>query len=111
MLRESFHNHTWRCNHAENTEREYVENAVSGGMTKLGFSDHAPYVFENGYYSGFRMRPEEAEGYFASIQALKQEFAGQIARVKNLVRPANYPPSAPGSGWCVVNAPVCRFVV
>ena len=41
----------------------------------------------------------------------QKEFAGQIARVKNLVRPANYPPSAPGSGWCVVSAPVCRFAV
>ena len=78
MLRESFHNHTWRCNHAENTEREYVENAVSGGMTKLGFSDHAPYVFENGYYSGFRMKPDQIQGYFDTLEALKQEYRDKI---------------------------------
>lgn len=78
MLKESFHNHTWRCNHAENTEREYVENAVKGGMTRLGFSDHAPYVFENGYYSGFRMKPEQMPGYFETINALKEEYKGQI---------------------------------
>ena len=78
MLKESFHNHTWRCNHAENTEREYVESAVKGGMTKLGFSDHAPYVFENDYYSGFRMRPELMQGYFETLEALKQEYKDRI---------------------------------
>ena len=78
MFTKSFHTHTTRCRHAEGEDREYVLEAVKSGMTVLGFSDHSPYVFEGDYYSGFRMRPEEAEGYFASIQALKQEFAGQI---------------------------------
>ena len=78
MLKESFHNHTWRCNHAENTEREYIESAIKGGMTKLGFSDHAPYVFENGYYSGFRMKPELMPGYFDTLEALKQEYKDKI---------------------------------
>lgn len=78
MLRESFHNHTWRCNHAENTERDYIESAVRGGMTKLGFSDHGPYVFENGYYSGFRMKPEQIQGYFDTLEALKQEYKDKI---------------------------------
>ena len=74
MLRESFHNHTWRCNHAENTERDYIESAVRGGMTKLGFSDHAPYVFENGYYSGFRMKPEQIQGYFDKFLKLIADY-------------------------------------
>ncbi len=78
MFTKSFHTHTTRCRHAEGEDREYVLEAVKSGMTVLGFSDHSPYVFEGDYDSGFRMRPEEAEGYFASIQALKQEFAGQI---------------------------------
>ena len=59
MFTQSFHNHTWRCNHATGTEREYVENAVKHGMTVLGFSDHSPYVFEGDYYSGFRMKPDQ----------------------------------------------------
>ena len=41
----------------------------------------------------------------------QKEFPGQASRVKNLVRPANFPPNAPGCGWCMVNAPVCRFAV
>ncbi|MBQ3763338.1 MAG: PHP domain-containing protein, partial [Clostridia bacterium] len=78
MFTQSFHNHTWRCNHATGTEREYVENAVAHDMTMLGFSDHAPYVFENGYYSGFRMKPDQIKGYFETIGALKEEYKGKI---------------------------------
>lgn len=78
MFTQSFHNHTYRCNHADGTEREYVEEAVRGGMEMLGFSDHAPYVFEGDYYSGFRMRPEEAAGYFDTVSALREEYKGKL---------------------------------
>ena len=79
MLKESFHNHTWRCRHADGTEREYVENAISAGMTKLGFSDHTPYAFTGvDYYSGFRMRPEQLEDYVKTVLDLKKEYAREI---------------------------------
>ena len=48
---ESLHTHTFRCGHASGTEREYIENAIAAGFDTLGFSDHAPYVFRDGYYS------------------------------------------------------------
>lgn len=38
----NYHTHTWRCNHAVGTEREYVERAIEGGLKILGFSDHTP---------------------------------------------------------------------
>ena len=47
---ESLHTHTFRCGHASGTEREYIENAIAAGFDTLGFSDHAPYVFRDGYY-------------------------------------------------------------
>ena len=78
MQTESFHSHTVRCRHASGTEREYIENAIKAGMTKLGFSDHSPYVFEDGYYSGHRMYPEEFKGYCDTLTALKAEYAGKI---------------------------------
>ncbi len=74
----NLHTHTPRCRHASGTEREYVENAVAGGLTRLGFSDHAPYVFRDGYYSNFRMMPEQQEDYVTSIQALREEYRGKI---------------------------------
>ena len=41
----------------------------------------------------------------------QKEFATQIARVQNLVRPANLPPEPPGKGWTLVTTPICRFAV
>ena len=35
----NYHTHTWRCRHADGTEREYVERAIEGGLKILGFSD------------------------------------------------------------------------
>ena len=52
----NYHTHTWRCRHADGTEREYVERAIEGGLKILGFSDHSPYPFPDGYDSGMRMR-------------------------------------------------------
>ena len=47
----NYHTHTWRCMHAEGTEREYVERAIEGGLKILGFSDHTPMPYANGYVS------------------------------------------------------------
>lgn len=74
----NYHTHTWRCKHASGTERTYVEQAIAAGLKILGFSDHTPYPFPDGHVSGFRMAPEQAEDYFATISGLKQEYAGQI---------------------------------
>ena len=45
----NMHTHTTRCQHAKGTDREYVEMAIEAGYDVLGFSDHAPYLFEHGY--------------------------------------------------------------
>ncbi len=41
----------------------------------------------------------------------QKEFAGQIASVDNLVRPANFASECPGRGWCLVTRPTFRFAV
>lgn len=74
----NYHTHTWRCNHASGTEREYVENALKIGLKTLGFSDHGPYVFPDGYVSGFRMSVEQLPGYCQVLLGLRQEFSGRI---------------------------------
>lgn len=78
MLTHNFHTHTFRCRHASGTDREYVERAIAGGIRVLGFSDHAPYVFDGDYYSTFRMLPEEIEEYAESITRLKDEYKNEI---------------------------------
>lgn len=74
----NYHTHTWRCNHADGTERQYVENAVSMGLKILGFSDHTPYIFPGSYYSGFRMKLNQLEDYVETVLALRKEYEGKI---------------------------------
>ena len=74
----NYHTHTFRCNHARGTEREYVETAIARGIQVLGFADHVPYPFPNGFESHFRMKCAEIEDYIHTLQELKREYAGQI---------------------------------
>ena len=80
----NYHTHTHRCNHAIGPERDYVENALSGGMEILGFADHTPYIFPGGYYSHFRMRPVQLPGYVQTIEDLKKEYHGRIRLLTGL---------------------------
>ena len=74
----NYHTHTWRCNHAEKSERDYVETALRTGIRVLGFSDHSPYPFDDGYCSGFRMKCEQTADYLSTIAALRREYRGEI---------------------------------
>lgn len=77
-LRENYHTHTARCHHACGKDRDYVEAAVKAGIHVLGFSDHAPWPFRDGFRSGIRMDMEETGAYFQSIHELQEEFKGRI---------------------------------
>jgi len=74
----NFHTHTMRCKHAQGEDREYVEAAIKAGFEVLGFSDHAPYLFEDGFVSRMRMDMEQLGEYAESIHSLKKEYAGDI---------------------------------
>ena len=68
-MKHNYHTHTFRCNHASGSDREYVETAIQNGMKTLGFSDHAPYLFPfNDYYSFYRMKVDEIEEYAQSVR-------------------------------------------
>lgn len=77
-MRANFHTHTYRCNHAEGTEREYIETAVKAGIKTLGFSDHTPQFFDGGYVSGCRMLPDKVFDYAETVNALKKEYEKDI---------------------------------
>ena len=74
----SYHNHTWRCHHADGTEREYVENAIAAGIKILGFSDHTPQVYPDGFVCPVKMEPKDLEGYVDTILDLKREYKDDI---------------------------------
>ncbi len=75
----NYHTHTARCHHASGTEREYIETAIARGLKVLGFSDHSPQFFPTDeYYSYFRMRPEEMDGYVKTLTDLRREYSNDI---------------------------------
>ncbi len=76
----NMHCHTTRCRHATGEDREYVEKAIEAGYDVLGFSDHAPFAFEEGYEPKFRirMKMEEFEGYANSVMQLREEYKDDI---------------------------------
>lgn len=78
MNRTNFHSHTARCQHAVGSDRDYVEAAVQAGYGALGFSDHSPWPFENGFVSGIRMPLSQLPDYLASARRLREAYRDQI---------------------------------
>lgn len=78
MMTANYHTHTPRCRHAVGMEQEYIDQAIRSGLKVLGFSDHTPYLFPTGYYSDFRMYPQELEEYCQRILALKERYHDQL---------------------------------
>jgi histidinol-phosphatase (PHP family) len=78
FLKANYHTHTTRCQHACDSEREYIEAAIEMGITELGFSDHVPCPFPDGYVSGIRMTMQQAPEYVETIRRLGAEYRDDI---------------------------------
>ena len=77
-MRTNYHTHTKRCHHASGEDREYVEAAIEAGYQILGFADHCPWVYPDGFVSTIRMLDSEVDGYFASLESLRKEYKDDI---------------------------------
>ena len=73
-MKYNYHTHTVRCHHATGEDREYVETAISAGIKKMGFSDHAPFRFPDGFVFDSHVAPEQAEVYISSDKKLREEY-------------------------------------
>lgn len=78
FIKYNYHTHTWRCTHAQGTEREYIEKAIEYGIKRLGFSDHIPYEMEPGYVSTVRMPMSLVKDYRDTLRGLQAEYADRI---------------------------------
>ncbi len=74
----NYHTHTWRCQHAQGTEEEYVLRAIETGFSVLGFADHTPWPYTSDFVSGMRMRWDQFPGYRRSIRDMAERYAGRI---------------------------------
>lgn len=78
VLTTNLHTHTFRCHHASGTEREYIEAAIVSGIKVLGFSEHAPLVFEDGHEAHYTMNYCDVEDYFNTLKALREGYKDKI---------------------------------
>lgn len=74
----NYHTHTYRCKHATGTDEEYILKAIAEGVKILGFSDHAPYLYPNGYLSYYKMDAPQIGEYFSSLSALRKKYEDKI---------------------------------
>ncbi len=77
-MRTNFHTHTTRCKHAIGSDSAYIENAIAGGYDILGFSDHTPWPFSDGYNSFMRMDMDEVDSYVFTIRELAKRYRDNI---------------------------------
>lgn len=78
MISANYHTHTIRCKHAVGEEREYIEAAISEGFKILGFSDHTPQPYPEGFISGIRMDMTQLQDYTDTLVKLRDEYKDQI---------------------------------
>lgn len=74
----NYHTHTYRCRHAIGTERDYIERAIGGGVKYMGFSEHMPFQFPDGFESTHRMPTEEMDDYFRDLSKLRDFYKDKI---------------------------------
>ncbi len=73
----NYHTHTYRCQHAQGKDYEYIEKAISEGFNTLGFSDHSPWPYKD-FTSKIRMDVSLLDDYVKSIRNLQDEYSGRI---------------------------------
>ncbi len=74
----NYHTHTARCGHASGSDEDYVRCAIESGIKHLGFSDHAPFVFPDGYEGNWRVPLSKAQDYVASISSLREKYHDKL---------------------------------
>ncbi len=74
----NYHTHTFRCSHATGTTEEYIKNAIANGIKHLGFSEHTPFKFPDGYESWYRLQTSDVSDYFSELYALREKYKDEI---------------------------------
>lgn len=79
MKKYNYHTHTARCFHAKGADEQYVLAAIEAGFDEIGFADHSPWNFENGFVSHMRMHENEFKDYCDSVKLLREKYKDKIS--------------------------------
>lgn len=74
----NYHTHTVRCRHAKGSDEDYIIRAMEAGIKYLGFSDHAPYIFPDGYENLYRVQMCDGESYVRDLSILREKYKNDI---------------------------------
>ena len=77
-MKYNYHTHTYRCNHATGTEREYIKEQISIGIKKLGFSEHIPFIYPHGKENSYRLPKTLEKEYIDTISSLREEYRDKV---------------------------------
>lgn len=75
-----YHVHTERCGHAakDTSDERYIQEAISGGIKKIAFTDHTPLPIGKSVRPNSRMDIAEFESYLSSIKYFKERYRDKI---------------------------------
>lgn len=79
MRKTNYHTHTKRCMHASGSEEQYILSAIENGYEELGFSDHTPWDYESDFVATMRMRVDQFDDYYTTIDRLREKYKKQIS--------------------------------
>lgn len=74
-MKANYHTHSSYCGHAEGNLIDYIENALSLGITELGFSEHGPFP---GDPFGMRMSFNTLTNYVSEMHEHKETYKNRI---------------------------------
>lgn len=74
----NYHTHTKYCGHAIEEMEDYVKHSIANGIRFLGFSEHAPFIFPDGYESFFRLPMKNVPDYLAEANRLRETYKDQV---------------------------------
>lgn len=69
----TFHTHSFFCDGIM-TPEDYVLSAIAKGFAAIGFSSHAPVLFE----TCWTMKPDRLQEYISTVLKLKEQYRGRI---------------------------------
>lgn len=80
MQKFNYHQHTYRCRHADidMKDEDYVKEYIKMGFEKIAFTDHCPWGKEIETRTNARMLFSEKEEYLDSIKKLKEKYSDKI---------------------------------
>jgi len=77
-MKANYHTHTYRCNHAQGKDEDYVKAAIEAGFEEIGFTDHSPWPLHPFEMGHIRMKLAQLDDYVSSVRYLQEKYKDQI---------------------------------